>query len=86
MREAKVGRTHRSPECSSKVGSNSHLQLISSPKNFSPDPKMFFSGLVVTCAEVYRQLELSDLSSYPKATAKPSLEASQQMEGCMMMS
>ena len=25
---------------------------MNSPKCFSPDPKMFFSGLVVTCAEV----------------------------------
>ena len=26
--------------------------VLQNPKNFSPDPRMFFSGLVVTCAEV----------------------------------
>jgi hypothetical protein len=26
--------------------------VLQNPRNFSPDPKMFFSGLVVTCSEL----------------------------------
>jgi hypothetical protein len=47
---AKMDRGDCNSECTAKV--DSRLFLISSPKSFSPDPKMFFSGLVVTCAEV----------------------------------
>ena len=42
--------------CKSIPFMRSELTKCGSPKSFSPDPKMFFSGLVVTCAEVFLSL------------------------------